>query len=168
MSTVIARQSGGRHAASRRREDRRIADLEARLKQSEAARAQAEADNTHLTAENEQLVCDLTQAIIRASQDEMRIAVAEAENRQLKVRVRELGDKVIRAAAEHARLRQAVINARPRITVAPTDLVRPYSPVVELPYVSPAPYRDTSTDDTQHLPILDQPQPWPVYRMRAH
>ncbi|WP_158101851.1 hypothetical protein [Streptomyces swartbergensis] len=39
----------------------------------------------------------------------------------------------------------------------PTDLVRPYSPIVCLPYVSPVPWRDTSNDDTQQLPILDQP-----------
>ena len=128
---------------------------------------QVEDDNRQLTAANEDLVCELSRSIIRECQTSMRVAALEAENRALKARVKELGNKVIRGAAEQARLRQAVVNARPRIRVAPTDLVRPYSPVVQLPYVSPAPYRDTSNDATQELPILDRPEPRPIYRVPA-
>jgi hypothetical protein len=143
----IATVSRGKHTAAYR-----IADLEAQL-------AQASADNQALIGANEDLVCELTRAVIRSCQDEMRIAVAEEENGRLKARVKELSDKVIRGAAEHARLRQAVINARPRITKVDTQLVRPYAPAVVLPYVSPVPYRDSSSEQTQQLPILDLPQP---------
>lgn len=139
--------SRGKHTAAYR-----IADLEAQL-------AQVSADNQALIGANEDLTADLARAVVRACQDEMRIAVAEEENGRLKARVKELGDKVIRGAAEHARLRQAVINARPRITKVDTQLVRPYAPVVVLSYMSPVPYRDSSSEQTQQLPILDWPQP---------
>jgi hypothetical protein len=99
--------------------------------------AAAELRTRQLIAANEDLVCELTSSIIRGCQAETRAAELEAENKALKARVRELGDKVIRAGAEHQRLRQAVINARPKIREVPTDLVRPYSPVVVLPYTSP-------------------------------
>jgi hypothetical protein len=152
VSIAISRRAAGRHRA-----DDRIATLEARL-------AQAEADNAGLVAANETFICDLTQAVLRGCRDEMRIATAEAENALLKQRVRELSNKVIRAGAEHQRLRQAVVNARPRITEVPCAMVRPYSPVVQLPYASPVPYRDTSCEETQKLPILDQPHLWPAYQ----
>lgn len=132
---------GGRHRAATR------AELEARIRFLEKA--------------NEQLTCDLTKSILRASQDAMWRAQADEENARLKARVRELGDKVIRGAAEHARLRQAVINARPRIREVPTELVRPFAPVVQMPYVSPVPYRSTATDETQQLPVIELPQRTP-------
>lgn len=135
--TLLPRGTGSRRA------DDRIAELEARIRELETT--------------NEKLSCDLARTIVRASQDAMWRAQADEENGRLKKRVRELGDKVIRGAAEHARLRQAVINARPRIREVPTDLVRPYSPEVVLPYVSPVPYRSTANDETQQLPILDLP-----------
>ncbi|MFF3928171.1 hypothetical protein [Streptomyces hirsutus] len=128
---------------------------------------QVEDDNRQLTAANEDLVCELARSIIRECQTGMRAAALEAENKALKARVKELAAKVCRSAAEQQRLRQAVVNARPRIREVPTDLVRPYSPVVQLPYVSPVPYRDTSSETTQQLPILDQPEPWPIYRVPA-
>lgn len=116
------------------------------------------ADNAAVTAANETLVCDLTSALIRACRDEMRIAKAEQERDAAVAEVRRLQGKVIRAGAEHARLRQAVIQARPRITEVPSEMVRPYSPDVVLPYVSPVPYRDTSSETTQTLPLIDIPQ----------
>ncbi|MGW1160424.1 hypothetical protein ACWD48_19830 [Streptomyces sp. NPDC002519] len=121
----------GLKGAGVHRADDRIAELEARLDQ-------AEADNRALTAANETLICELTSTILSASEYSIRAATAEEENGRLKRRVRELGDKVIRAGAEHQRLRQAVINARPQIHEVPTGLVRPYSPVVCMPYVPPA------------------------------
>ena len=142
--TLLARGTG-----TRRAEDR-IAELEARL-------TQVEADNVALTAANEDLVCDLTRAVVRSCQDGIRIAELETENKAMLTGIKQLQGKVIRAGAEHQRLRQAVINARPRIREVDTQLVRPYSPVVVLPYVSPVPHRDTSNDDTQELPILDRP-----------
>jgi hypothetical protein len=126
VSITIPRLKG----AGTHRANDRIAALDTRL-------TQAEADNCELIAASETLVCELTSSIIRGCQAETRAAELEAENKALKARVRELGDKVIRAGAEHQRLRQAVINARPKIREVPTDLVRPYSPVVELPYISP-------------------------------
>lgn len=140
----------GKHTAAYRELQDRLADTEARLDQ-------AEADNRALTAANEDLVCHLARTIIDASRHSMRAAVADEENGRLKTRVKELGNKVIRAAANEARLRQAVINARPRIREVPTDLVRPYSPVVCLPYVSPVPYRSTANDETQQLPAIELP-----------
>lgn len=141
MSTATT----GRHSASYQELDARVRRLEA--------------DNRALIASNEDLTCALTKALVRGCQDSMRIAVAEAENRQLRARVQQLGDKVIRGAAEHARLRKAVIDARPRITVAPSAMVRPFAPEVVLPYVSPVPYRATANDETQQLAIIDQPKP---------
>ncbi|MFF0166734.1 hypothetical protein [Streptomyces prasinus] len=133
-----------------------------------SARArQVEDDNRQLTAANEDLVCELARSIIRGSQAALRAAELEAENQALKARVKTLSHKVCRSAAEQERLRRAVVNARPRIREVPTDLVRPYSPVVQLPYVSPVPYCDTSAEQTQELPILDQPQPWPTYQVTA-
>lgn len=111
----------------------RIAELESQL-------AQTQADNRELIAANEDLTCALGRAVIHSCQDEMRIAIAEDENRRLKAANEELRGKTIRAQAEQERLRRAVINARPRIREVPTELVRPYSPVVCLPYVSPVPH----------------------------
>lgn len=152
-------------AVRRHRAIDRIAELEARIRELEAGQddyvQQLEADNQALIAANEDLVCDLTRTILDASQHSMRAAVADEENGRLKARVKELGDKVIRGAANEARLRQAVINARPRITQVPTDLVRPYSPVVQWPYVSPVPYRSTANDETQQLPVIELPDPAP-------
>lgn len=142
--TLLPRGTGARRA-----EDR-IAELEAQL-------AQTQADNRALVADNEDLTRALAAAVILSCQDEMRVAIAEEENGRLKARVKELGDKVIRGAANEARLRQAVINARPRITQVPTELVRPYSPEVVLPYVSPVPYRSTANDETQQLPVIELP-----------
>jgi hypothetical protein len=137
----------GKHRA----EDR-IAELEAQVRQLEA-------DNVVLAAANETLVCDLTRTIVRASQDAIRRAQADDENTRLKKANEDWRHQTIRAKAEQERLRRAVINARPRIKEVPTDLVRPYSPVVVLPYLSPVRYVDTSNEKTQQLPVLD----WPKY-----
>lgn len=150
--TVTAR---GKHTAA-------YLELEARVQQLEA-------DNEALIAANEDLVCDLTRTIIRACQNEMRIAIAEEENGRLKAANEELRRKTVRAQAEQERLRRAVVAARPKPREVPSEMVRPFAPVVVLPYVSPVPYRSTANDETQQLPILDQPEPavWPVYAMRA-
>jgi hypothetical protein len=137
-------------ARGKHRADDRIADLEARIRVLEA-------DNQALIEANENLVQELAATIISASSHSMRAAVAEEENGRLKVRVRELGDKVIRAGAEHQRLRQAVINARPKITVAYQQPDRPYVSDVVLPYAVPV-GRSTASDETQQLPVIDLPQ----------
>lgn len=145
----------GKHTASYR-------ELEARL-------AQAEADNRALIARNEGLVCELTSTILAASRYSLRAAVAEDENGRLLKANEEWRHKTIRAKAEQERLRQAVINARPKIREVPSAMVRPFAPVVVLPYVSPVPHRSTANDETQQLPVLDQPQKavWPVYATAA-
>lgn len=100
---------------------------------------------------------DMVRSIIRGCQDAMALAVALDENEQLKVRVRQLGDKVIRSAAEQERLRQAVINARPRITYTVQALDRPYVSHVQVPYPVPT-GQDTSNETTQNIPLVDLPQ----------
>jgi hypothetical protein len=116
------------------------------------------ADNRSLISANSDLECAVYKALMKSLQDAMLIAQLQAERDLAVAEVRRLQDKVIRAGAEHARLRQAVIHARPRITPVPCDLVRPYSPDVVLPYVSPVPYRDNSNDDTQNIALADLPQ----------
>ncbi|WP_328313140.1 hypothetical protein OG432_24675 [Streptomyces sp. NBC_00442] len=116
------------------------------------------ADNRMLIGETSDLNCAVHKALMNSLRDEMRIAQAERERDAAVAEVRRLQSKVIRAGAEQERLRQAVIQARPRITEVPCELVRPYSPDVVLPYVSPVPYRDTSNETTQTLPLLDVPQ----------
>lgn len=91
-----------------------------------------------LAAENDELLC----AVGRGTIDRAKLAGA---NR-----------RIIRQAADIARLRQAVINARPRITVVDSPLDRPYVAGVPIPYPVPV-GRCTANDETQQLPILDQP-----------
>ena len=145
MTTSIAVGSAGKHTSA-------YASLRGQLRTTEA-------DNRQLIADNEELVCELTRSVIRGCQAATRAAELEVENTALKARVRELADKVCRSAAEQERLRQAVINARPRITKVDTRLVRPFAPVVALPYTSPVQWVDTSSEDTAELPVLD----WPTY-----
>jgi hypothetical protein len=121
-----------------------------------------EADNRQLIAVNEQQADEIHTALIRGCQDAMANAQLRAENTALKKRVKELGDKVIRGGAEHQRLRQAVINARPRISVAVQRLDRPYVSHVQIPYPIPV-GQWTANDETQQLPVIDRPEPWPVY-----
>lgn len=73
---------------------------------------------------------DIAQIDLTTAREDLADAVAE---------IKRLQNKVIRAEADKARLRQAVVDARPRITVVDTQLVRPYAPVVVLPYTSPVP-----------------------------
>ncbi|MFJ6566552.1 hypothetical protein ACIQNU_03975 [Streptomyces sp. NPDC091292] len=100
---------------------------------------------------------DAHAVLVRGCRDAILVAQLRAELAAVTAANEEWRRATIRAKAEQQRLRQAVINARPRITTVPTALVRPYSPVVVLPYVPPVPHRDTSNDTTQALPILDQP-----------
>lgn len=142
MSIVISLGAPGRHTS---------AHVEFRARR-------AEADNRQLRAE-------LHTALVRGCQDSMLIARLKEERAGLVAYNRELRDKTIRAKAEQERLRRAVVNARPRITVAEQQLDRPYVSRVLLPYPVPV-GRDTSNDETQQLPVIDQPEPWPAYRMQ--
>lgn len=117
----------------------------------------AEADNVQLIAAVEDREREIHTALVRGCQDAMLIAQQREQLAGAVAGIRTLQHDLIRAKAEHQRLRQAVINARPRIREVPTDLVRPYSPIVCLPYVSPVPYRDSSSDETQQLPAIDRP-----------
>lgn len=116
------------------------------------------ADNRMVIADNADLECAVHKALMRSLRDGMCIAKAEAERDAAVAEVRRLQARVICNAADLARLRQAVIQARPRITEVPCELVRPYSPEVVLPYVSPVPYRDTSGETTQNTALVDLPQ----------
>lgn len=104
-----------------------------------------------------------TPAEIRRENERLRgcdeqLVAATAENEALKARVKELGDQVVRQSADLARLRHALIQARPKVYQVPTRLDRPYAPAaVQLPYPVPVAGRDTSNDTTQPLPILDRP-----------
>jgi hypothetical protein len=97
----------------------------------------AEADNAALIAAVEDRERELHIALIRGCQDAVLIARQRDLLAGMTAHCRELTHKTIRAQAEQERLRQAVINARPRIRQVDTQLVRPFSPVVVLPYVSP-------------------------------
>ncbi|MFD9222040.1 hypothetical protein ACFWDI_18960 [Streptomyces sp. NPDC060064] len=124
-------------------------------------------DNAELTAAAEDLTCAMSTAFLRGCQDSMRIARLEAELAAAVAEVKQLQQKTYRDAANLQRLRQAVINARPLITSVTQRLDRPYVSHVQLPYPVPV-GRDMSSETTQELPILDQPEPtaWPTYRMR--
>ena len=143
-------------ATGKHRAGDRIAELEAQVHELEA---QLKTQAAERQAAEESLTCELTRTLLRGMQDATALSEARAENEQLLARVKEYGDKVIRAGAEQARLRQAVINARPRITVAVQRLDRPYVSYVQLPYPVPVQPVDRSNDETQQLPILDLPQP---------
>jgi hypothetical protein len=105
--------------------------------------------------ETERINCKLLQAIIKA---DLQIAGLTAENEALKADRKKLVDHTTRQAAELARLRHALIQARPKVYEVPTRLDRPYAPAaVQLPYPVPVAGRDTSNDTTQPLPILDRP-----------
>lgn len=128
-----------------------------------------ESDNRILVRIGDAMAADLHTALIRGCQDAMLIAELRAENAAVKAANADLRRTTIRAKAEQERLRQAVINARPKIREIDSQLVRPFAPVVVLPYASPVPHRSTANDATQQLPVLDKPQPavWPVYAVPA-
>lgn len=132
----------------------RIAGLEARVQELEAA--------------TETLTCELTRALLRGMQDATSLAEQRIENAALIAKVRELSDKVVRGAADQARLRRAVINARPRITETVQRLDRPYVSHVQIPYPVPVQSADTTNEVTQQLPILDLPEPgaWRTNRLQ--
>ena len=128
---------------------------------------QVEADNQALTGAVEDREREIHTALVRGCQDSMLIAQLRAENTAVKAANEGLRHTVIRAKAEQERLRRAVVNARPKITVAYQNLDRPYISQVQIPY--PVPVGEcTANDETQQLPIVDQPKsPWPAYRMRT-
>lgn len=143
MSTAITVGRVGKHTsayAELRTQERRTAS-----------------DNRRLVAAVEDRERELHTALVRGCQDAMLIAHLREQLAGAVAGIRKTQHDLIRAKAEQQRLRQAVVNARPRIQQVDTALVRPYSPVVVLPYVSPVPHRDTSNDTTQELPILDRP-----------
>lgn len=148
-------RSAGKHSAAGQKATRANAALIKQLKE----------DNAALIATNEDLVCELTRSLIRGMQEATARSEAETENAALKAANKNLADKVIRAGAEHARLRQAVINARPRITETVQRLDRPYVSHVQVPYPVPVQSAETTNEQTQQLPILDLPEtdPWPDY-----
>lgn len=146
-------------AAGKHRAGDRIAELEARVRELEA---QLKTQAAERQATEESLTCELTQSVLRGMRDATVLCETQAENTALKARVKEYGDKVIRAGAEKERLRQAVINARPRITTAVQRLDRPYVSYVQIPYPVPVQPADTSNDETQQIPLLDLPQPVPA------
>lgn len=145
MSLAITRPGTGAH-----RVDDAIAERDSRIDRLET-------DNAGLNELADTLTCELVTATISACRDRAHNLQLEADLAAAVAEVKRLQAKVIRSAAEQERLRQAVINARPRITQVDTQLVRPFAPEVVLPYVSPVPYRDTSGETTQELPLIDLP-----------
>jgi hypothetical protein len=116
------------------------------------------ADKLQLAANAYRAADEIHTALIRGCQDAMLIAQLRAENTAVKKANEEWRRTVIRAKAEQERLRQAVVKARPKIHPVPTELARPFAPVVQWPYVPPLPYQSTANDETQQLPVLDWPQ----------
>lgn len=124
MTSILPRPSGAHRA------DDVIAERDQRIEQLAA-------DNEALVGANEDLVCALASAVVRGCQDSMRIAQVEAELSAAVGEVKRLQQKTIRDAANLQRLRQAVINARPRITYTVQALDRPYIARIETPYRLP-------------------------------
>lgn len=145
MTLAITGRARGRHTPAHR-----IAELRRALNDLED-------QNSFLARDGDAKEQDLHTALMRGCQDAMRIAQLREQLAGAVAGIRKTQQDLIRAKAEQERLRRAVVNARPRIREVDTQLVRPYSPVVVLPYVSPVPHRDTSNDQTQELPILDRP-----------
>jgi hypothetical protein len=138
-----------------------------------SAYAELRAHLRGVVAENGQLVAgvedrerELHAALLRGCQDAMLIAQLRAENTAVKAANEEWRRTTIRAKAEQERLRRAVINARPRIGVAYQQLDRAYVSHVQIPYPVPV-GKSTANDETQQLPIVELPEPWPAYRMRS-
>jgi hypothetical protein len=125
------------------------------------------ADKLQLAANAYRLDDEIHTALIRGCQDAMLIARLRAENAAVKKANEGLRHATIRAKAEQERLRRAVINARPKISVAVQPLDRPYISYVRFPY--PVPVGQTkANDETQQLPVIEQPKAaWPVYEMHA-
>lgn len=101
----------------------------------------------------ESLTHDLTQAGLRIGDKDRRLGLADAL-------LKSWAGKVVRAQAEQKRLRQAVINARPRIVIAENHArVAPYAP--EVLHIS-------DTDSSTHLEFANYqvPQP-PIDPFRA-
>jgi len=140
--TVIA---GGRHAG-------RVINARLRRENSEL-----KADRYQLAVNAYRHEDEIHEALIRGCQDAMLIAQLRAESTAVKTANEELRRTVIRAKAEQERLRRAVVNARPKIGVAYQRLDRAYVSEVQLPYPVPV-GRSTANDETQQLPVIDQPQ----------
>jgi hypothetical protein len=122
-------------------------------KDAEIDRLNALADA--LNTENVQLICASARSGITIA--------AQATELELAAKVlKHWAAKVVRAEAEHRRLRAAVIAARPRITEVPSAMVRPYAVGIPVPYPVPLQPRDTVSEITQELAILDQPDPRPA------
>lgn len=102
-------------------------------------------DNAALTAAAEDLTCAMSTAFLRGCQDSMHIAELETELAAAVGEVKQLRQKVWRDAADKARLRQAVINARPRITYTVQRLDRPYVSHVQIPYPVPGPRKQVAS-----------------------
>ncbi|MBD0743499.1 hypothetical protein [Streptomyces sp. CBMA152] len=146
-----------RHARRARHAGQSVQSLKDRILTLTAANARVRADNSELIAANEVLESEARWVLIRSCSDSIRVAQLTQERDRAVAEVKRLQRKVIDAGVEHQRLRTAVTLARPRIYAVDTQLVRPFSPSYELPFVSPVPYRDTSSDTTQELPLLDRP-----------
>lgn len=133
LLTIFRTPGGGKHrTATVAEKDDQIEQLTAALAESERARQATAAD--------------LTAALTREAAKDHRLKLADAL-------LKTWAGKVVRAEAEQRRLRQAVINARPRITHAEPPLVPPYA-ALSLPYPVPVQGRDTSAETTQQMPIL--------------
>ena len=152
--SIALRATAGRHTAAHR-----IAELRRQLRDLEAA-------NSFLVRDGDAITADLHTALIRGCQDAVRLAQLQAERDALVKANEDLRHATIRAKAEQERLRRAVVNARPKITVAVQNLDRPYISHVQIPYPVPV-GQSTANDETQQLPIIEQPQPWPVYAMHS-
>lgn len=129
--TVFSRGSGAHRALTR-------SELERRL-------AAAEKQAAQLNAENDELVCQvqLAKTSIYGLVNELQAQAGMAARQQ---------NTIDRQAADIARLRQAVISARPRITVAPAVLDRPYGAAVPVSYPALV-GRSTATEESPELPL---------------
>jgi hypothetical protein len=112
---------------------------------------------SELRTQLDDVTCDLTRAIIAGCSDRMNLTITQHDLQTAVAEIRRLHRRVIRAEADKKRLRQAVINARPRITVAVQRLDRPYIAQVQTtPYPLPAETGDISREAVLRIPALSQ------------
>ncbi|MEV6854798.1 hypothetical protein AB0M89_13425 [Streptomyces microflavus] len=139
------------HPSGKHRADDRIDDLASQVRKLDA-------QVRDLEAQIESLTCELTRTLLRGMQEATALAEQRTTNQELIARVKELGNRVIRDGAEKERLRQAVINARPRITEVVQRLDRPYVSHVQVPYPVPVQPADTTNEQTQQIPLIFLPE----------
>lgn len=106
------------------------ADLRRRIAEMEQAHADEVA---RLNTENDSLVCALIKTTGELDQAGIELSGARLDEERIAALLERRNRQVIRQAADLARLRQAVMQARPKITFATAPRVPPFAPLETIP-----------------------------------